>query len=278
MRVCWLLLCVVLFGSVQAQDGLRSTDPDYATRMIEATYKIFNKASTATGFFVQPPPVEGQPAAPRKVILVTADHVLNKATGETVLVVLREKQADGSYKRKDWPVTIRKGEVVLWSKHPDLDIAVLAVELPENSEVKPLPYECLASAETIEKINFHAASKLSVLGFPTRFEVNAAGFPVVRAGSVASHPLIPVSIYKTFVADFSTFAGDSGGPVFIADGRLKEGGEFSNPIILGLVLSQFRHDEKINMLYEERTIHYPLALGTIVYAQYIRDAIGLLKR
>ena len=136
MRVFWMLFCVVLFSDVQAQDGLRSADPDYATRMIEATYKIFNKASTATGFFVQPPLVDGKPAAPGQVILVTADHVLNKATGETVLVVLREKQPDGSYKRKDWPVTIRKGETVLWTKHPDLDIAVIA--LAERNDVMAL--------------------------------------------------------------------------------------------------------------------------------------------
>ena len=265
-------------GFVTAQDGLRSTEPDFATRMIEATYKIFNKASTATGFFITPPQAVGERPNPRQVILVTADHVFNKSTGEQVLIVLREKQADGSYKRKDWPLNIRTGEVALWTKHPDLDIAVMKVELPENTEVKPLPFEALVSGEVLEKVNFHAASALYVLGFPTRFEVNSAGFPVVRHGSVASFPLTPVSIHKTFVADFTTFAGDSGGPVFIPDPRQKEGGEFSQPLILGLVLAQFRHDEKITTLDEERTIHYPLALATIINAQFIRDAIGKLKK
>lgn len=280
MRAFLLLICVALAASgVCAQDGLRGTEPDFATRMIEATYKIFNKASTATGFFIAPPQEAGQEKSnPRQVMLVTADHVFNKATGEQVLIVLRDKQADGSYKRKDWAVNIRTGETALWLKHPDLDIAVLRVELPENSEVKPLPFEALVSGETLEKINFHAASALYVLGFPARFEVNPAGFPVVRNGSVASHPIIPVSVNKTFVADFSTFAGDSGGPVFIPDPRLKEGGEFSQPLVLGLVLAQFRHDEKVTMMYEERSIHYPLALATIINAQFIRDAIGMLKK
>lgn len=75
---------------------------------------------------------------------------------------------------------------------------------------------------------------------------------------MASHP--------TFQADFTTFSGDSGGPVFI-------NGPKDSPLIVGLVLAQLRHDEKVTTEYEESTLHHPLGLGTVLHAHYLRKTI-----
>jgi hypothetical protein len=263
------LIAGLLTGPVRAAD--------FATQMLAATYKLYNKNSTATGFFVTDPiPVRQE----RKgLVLVTAKHVFAKMTGTNAIVVLRQTQADGTYKRRDFTVAIRTSDgKPLWTTNTTEDVAVMNVKLPADANVTPLPFEALATEEILKEINLHVTSPLFVLGFPTRMEANGAGFPIARHASVASFPLTPVKPHKFFLADFTTFAGDSGGPVFVPDARRKEETETSPPLIVGMVLSQFRHDETIKMDYEERTIHHPLELSNILHAQFLRDTIALLPK
>jgi hypothetical protein len=44
-------------------------------------------------------------------------------------------------------------------------------------------------------------------------------------------------------------------------------------LLIGLVLAQFRHDEQVTTEYEERSIHHPLGLGSVLHAQFVRDTI-----
>jgi hypothetical protein len=264
----WILIAASLTGTAQATD--------FATQALEATYKLFNKDSTATGFFVRIPPTPGNSG--KGLVLVTAGHVLTKMSGDTAIIVLRQPAGDGSYRRRDFPVAIRAQQKPLWTAHPDQDVAVMRVELPAEAAVAGIPLDCLASEEVLKEVHLHVASPLCVLGFPTRFEANSAGFPVARHASIASFPLTPVKLYKTFLADFSTFNGDSGGPVFTSDSRLKEAAEAAPPLVIGMVLAQFRHDEKINTLYEERILHEPLGLANVLQAQYVRETIAMLGK
>jgi hypothetical protein len=212
-------------------------------------------------------------------VLVTADHVFSKMSGEKALIVLRERKADGSFIRKDWPITIRNGEKKpLWVKHPELDAAAMLIDIPESGVFSALPFESLATEDKLTELKLHVASPVFVLGYPTQVEANAAGFPIARHGSIASHPLTPVALNKTFFVDFTTFAGDSGGPVFVSNALLKEAADSAPPIIVGIVLSLTRHDEEVKSMYEERKVHYPLGLGTVLQAAYLRETIMLLKK
>ena len=69
--------------------------------------------------------------------------------------------------------------------------------------------------------------------------------------------------------DFNTFGGDSGGPVFIKDVS-------GAPMIMGIVTAQYRYDETVKMLNEERSVHHPLGLSKILHAQFITDTIAML--
>ena len=182
---------------------------DFATRTMEATYKVFNKDSTATGFFVSDP--VGSGPTHKGTILVTATHVLSKATGESAIIVLRKPAADGSYTRHNFTIAIRAKEKPLWTAHPREDVAALRVKLPADANVSPLPWESLVTEQVLKDIGLHVASPLCAMGFPTRFEANRAGFPIARHGSVASFPVAPITIHKTLLVDFTTFSGDSGG-------------------------------------------------------------------
>jgi hypothetical protein len=51
------------------------------------------------------------------------------------------------------------------------------------------------------------------------------------------------------------------------------GGADGHPLLIGIVLAQFRHDEQVTTEYEERSIHHPLGLGSVLHAQFVLDAI-----
>ena len=47
-----------------------------------------------------------------------------------------------------------------------------------------------------------------------------AGWPVLRRGMIATHPLSPVASVPTMLVDIRSFGGDSGGPLFVlVDGK-----------------------------------------------------------
>ena len=171
-----------------------------------------------------------------------------------------------------------------------------------------LELEWLADEPAVRACRLHAGSPLVALGFPERVESDPAGFPVARHASLASHPLLPVRSAGTFMADLNTFAGDSGGPVFLADPRPRPsaegkageanpagegeaashasrhadgpaaGPDDAPPLVLGMIVGQFRHDERTVTETEERTTHYPLNLATVLHARFAREAIERLKK
>lgn len=233
---------------------------DFATEMLDATFKLFHVNSTGTCILVRREPPD------QSIYVVTAAHVLEGTKGDTAIVVLRERRADGSYQRRDHTVSIRRDGKPLWVRHATEDAAVLRLAEPLPVAVNALPLAAIADEAGLVATGIHICSPLFVLTYPERFEANEAGFAIARQGIIASHPFLPIQQHHTFYADFTTFAGDSGGPVFVA-------GTDDHPLLVGIVLAQSRHDEKVAMEYEERTIHHPLGLGTVLHARFVRDLI-----
>ncbi len=255
IRFCLLMVTLCWSAMVGAQDA--------PLQVMEATFKLYNKDSTATAFLVSV--ADGEP-----MVLVTAAHVLKGMSGDEAILVLRQPKGDGSWERKDHRFPVRAQGKDLWTTHPKFDVAVMRLTLPDNALVKPLPLSCLADEAAILSAKVQYGSSLRILGYPTRFEANKAGFPILRHGSIASHPLPPIGPHPTFLADFTTFSGDSRGPV------LHVGEVNAAPLVLGIVLSQHRNDEKVVSMYEQRTIHTPLMLSDILHATFIRETIALL--
>ena len=202
----------------------------------------------------------------QNLYLVTANHVLEGTKGRTAIVVLRERQPDGSYKRRDHTINVRRDGKPLWVRHDKEDAAVLRLSEPPPVPISAVPLTTLANENRVTAAGLHICSPLFVLTYPERFEANDAGFAVARQGIVASHPFLPVQQHHTYLADFTAFGGDSGGPVFIA-------GADGHPLIIGIVLAQMRHDERLKMEYEERILHHPFGLGIVLHTQFVRDII-----
>jgi hypothetical protein len=251
----FILLPLVLFISCAVAPAA-----DFATEMLNATFKLFHVNSTGTCILVR------REAPDESLYLVTAAHAFEKTEGDTAIVVLRERLADGSYERRDHSVAIRSEGKPLWVRHATEDTAVLRIVEAPPFPVSALPFASIADEARLTAEGLHICSPLFVLTYPQRFEANKAGFALARQCIIASHPFLPVQKHPTFFADFTTFAGDSGGPAFVA-------GKDGHPLLVGIVIAQSRHDERVKMEYEERTIHHPLGLGTVLHAQFIRDTI-----
>ena len=182
---------------------------DFASEVMDATFKFYDPDSTSTCILVR------RPAPDTATYLITTAHTVERTKGPGAVLVLREAKPDGSYSRRDFPITIRDKEKPLWVRHDKQDVAVLKLAAPLPVPVAALAASLLADAAALKASAVHICSPLYVLTYPQRFEANGAGFPVARQGIFASPPQLPVPTHPKFLADFTTFAGDSGGPVFI---------------------------------------------------------------
>lgn len=108
--------------------------------------------------------------------------------------------------------------------------------------------------------------ELLSLGFPRGLSANRAGFPIVRAGRIASWPLTPISAFPTFLLDFAVFPGNSGGPVFWTPAvrRMNEANGADHPYVAGMLIQEV-------VVSQER-----LGIGVVAHAAYIREAVALL--
>jgi len=262
------LLQISVSASLAAGEAERSNPP--LSVLLDATFKIASKESSGTCFLIEPPPSSG--SSNRAVIVVTAAHVLQEAPGTDCLIVMRDKRPDGSFLRKEVPLPIRSGEKPLWVKHPDEDVAAVKWTLPLGVCCQPLRLDQLARADDFTNGKIPLGSGAWIFCFPAHLEANDAGFPVLRHGSIASLPLLPLSSNRTFLVDFSTFGGDSGAPVMLGE----QGALQPQALIMGLVLGMERQTDTASMPFEERTVHHPLGLAIVAHSEILRQTVALL--
>ncbi len=232
----------------------------FAGTVMNATFKLFNPASTSTCFFVR----NSKPDA--SLYLVTTAHTLERMKGETAIVVLRRQSDNGSYQRVDREIAIRKDSKTMWRRHEKHDVAVLKIDDSLPVPVAALAIDRLADAGRLAAEGVGICDRLFVFTYPERFESSRAGHPIARQGIFASPPLLSPKSYPTFLADFTTFSGDSGGPVFIP-------GKDGKPLVVGVVVGQQNHDERIESVYESRVVKHPFRLGVVLHAHHVRETL-----
>ena len=243
---------------------------DLSVELIHATVQLEQPLgdgtrTVGTGFLIQSLSPDGQP----HTVLVTANHVLSKMPGAEARIGYRIENADGSWTYSPQTLKIRDaGGRELWTHHPSRDVAAIAITAPDQFAKAAIPLNWLADDQTFAALQVGAGDEMMALGFPRGLAANRAGFPILRAGRVASYPIAPAKVFPTFLLDFSVFPGNSGGPVFMADNaRRRVGATEAQPaqFIAGLLTQQVE-------LNNER-----LEIGIVTQAKYIRETIGLVE-
>jgi hypothetical protein len=246
------------------------------TILMRSTFKIAGNGSTGTAFILGKP----TPTQPTRAyyVMVTAAHVLDRMSGGQATVFLRIKEGD-TYKKAPYPIKIRDGEKPLWVTHPSADVAVMYIALPEQADIALVSTDLIATDDMLQKFEIHPGDRLFCLGYPLGAEANDAGLPILRAGYVASYPLIPTKTVKSFLFDFNVFEGNSGGPVYFVDSNRAFGGGVNIgtfQFLVGLVSEQKVAEEQIKSLTEMRTQRHQLGLAVVIHGALIREALELL--
>lgn len=243
---------------------------DLSVELIHATVQLEQPLgdgtrTVGTGFLIQSISPDGQP----HTVLVTANHVLSKMPGAEARIGYRIENPDGSWTYSPQTLKIRDSAGhELWTHHPSRDVAAISITAPEEFAKAAIPLNWLADDQTFASLQVGAGDEMMALGFPRGLAANRAGFPILRAGRVASYPIAPAKVFPTFLLDFSVFPGNSGGPVFMADNsRRRVGATEAQPaqFIAGLLTQQVE-------LNNER-----LEIGIVTQAKYIRETIGLVE-
>lgn len=232
-----------------------------AEKLIGATYKLSNESSTASSIAVH-----RTDNGKLQRMIVTANHVLEQMKGNTCMLVSRLRGDKGIFRRHEIPVAIRDNGKRLWRADPQHDVAVLP--LPDEVSVVTLPYECLATEEMMADV--YTGDEIIAAVFPERIEANNAGFPILRGGTIASHPLRPVESHATFLIDATTWKGDSGGAV--AHRTLRYDDQW--PLVLGITRGMQNITDTVNeSRFVIRQSNYPLGIGVIGQAVFARRLI-----
>ena len=236
---------------------------DLSVELIHATVQLEQPLgdgtrTVGTGFLINAPTPDGKP----RTVLVTAGHVLARMPGQEMKIGWREQTAEGEWKYRPTRITIRSGGTPLWTKNPERDVAVMEIDVPAEFAKAAIPLDWLADGAAFDRFGVGPGYEMMALGFPRGLSANGAGFPILRAGRVASYPVAPSRQFPTFLLDFSVFPGNSGGPVFVEKG---EGAE-ARMMIAGMLTQQVELD------------HERLEIGIVTQASFIRETVAMLDR
>jgi hypothetical protein len=240
--------------------------PSLRTKAVLATYRLEHPKTSGTAFVISRP----HPADARAIqlLLVTAAHAFEKMDGEQVTLVLRKRQSNGGWVATAVKTRIRQDGKPIWHQHPKHDVAVLRLATLKNADVDSIPLDTLANAEDWKVSTPEPGSLVRCVGFPhaAQFKPDNVGFPMTRLGCVASYPLTPYERHATFLVDYNSFEGDSGGVVYSEefDGSAK---------IIGLVHGQHFLDERYKLVYQQGMIRKRLGLAIIVNSQAVLETI-----
>lgn len=269
-------LLTVAQGPPTPQTTALATQADhFATMVMQATVRLVGPAAsgttTGTAFVVG----RRLRAEPNRafLVLVTAAHVLEGIRGDTASIVIRtriEGQRD-RYQRAVVSLPIRRNGSPLWIKHASADVAVMPAPLPTGHFVEAIPLDYLAGDDEFEKFEVRPGDEVLVIGYPYGLEANGLGYGVLRSGRIASFPLTPAAMFRTFMVDFSVFGGNSGGPVFMNQvGR----------VINRTYQMDVRVDRVLGLVTSE-TVVTPdktrLNVANIVPAALIKETIDLVR-
>ncbi len=235
-------------------------DADVTVALIKATVQIDQpindaKRMVGTGFLINVPKKDGT----METVLVTAAHVFEKMPAPEVRVGWRVQNPKGAWVYMPSNIIIRTKDGPAWFQHPSQDIAVIPVSVPAGAREAVLPETLLADDSTFAADHVTAGDEMMTLGYPHGLSANVAGFPILRAGKLASYPVAPSAAFPTFLIDLTAVPGNSGGPVFMATPAGKG-------FIAGVLIKQVEDGDQ------------RLELGVVTDSIFVRQTIDVMLK
>lgn len=265
-RLSLTLMILQMTVLLVTAERLLAADP--LEDLLSATFRIADKDHSGTCFLVSRQAVKSE--NPKHAVLVTAEHVLAQMPRPQCDLILRTEGPENRSARKVISIEIRNGDKPKWTRIPDIDVATMLVELPEDASVKPIPLDQIADEESLKNRAVRVGQETWIGCFPAKLESNEAGWPILRRGSIATYPLFPVKANKTILVDYNVFGGDSGAPIAVIVN--------DHPLIIGVASGMQRQTDRSTLPFEERTMHTPMGLSIAVQAAYLRETIGLMMK
>jgi hypothetical protein len=257
--------------------GCSASADDLNTHLMNSTFEIIGPSAQKPGqqtlgtVFFMGKPTEGNPTQ-ANYVLITAAHVLDRIAGDTALLVLRRKRADGMYAKLPFPIPIRANGKNLYMKNPTADVVAMFAALPSDADISLLPITLLADDTTLKQLEIHPGDALMCLGFPLNIDEN--GFPVIRSGVLASYPITPADTVKQYYYNFHVFPGNSGGPIYFSfENRIFDGSTHIGVQqgVIGLV------SEAVGSAMPQFK-DMPMDISVVVPGFYIRQTIDMLPK
>ena len=228
-------------------------------RVVNSAFRIFLGEQSGTAFVVE--------SAEKDLYLVTAGHTFKKSDRREAKIVTRDSEGQ----RKELKIIVRNSDgVPLWKSHSKHDIAAIKIELDHPLSQFRYTEKQVLTEEYFELGLVSVGTDCMIPCFPAKLESTSGGYPVLRKGSIASHPIDPAT-NATFLVDYHAFGGDSGAPVVASIKPTPDSN--AELAIIGLVFAQTRQTDKSVTPFEERVVHTPIGLGIAVNSKFILETI-----
>lgn len=251
--LAWLIASTVT-GCAALPLGATGKTLNPSEKMMWSTYAFGTKHGLATCFVVLP---RDSSASGKKVIVVTAGHILSTAPRGPFY--LASRIGDDDPRAMVFELRPPQTKEPIFVKHPLYDIGAFEILIPPQlSDVVTFPSFLKETAIGSQGDRPRAGQDVLFTGFPKVLPGTAGGFPILRAGKIASYS--GSAKQRAFLINTDVYPGDSGGPVFLARG----GGR---PRLIGMVIARGGRDP--NQVI-------PLAIA--VDATTIRETVELAAR
>ena len=246
-------------------------DVEFNTAMMDATIQIWGPSDKAgktfcgSAFFIGASSNESPETS--QYTLVTAAHVLAGIAGDVAHIAIRVKRGD-QIVRTEAKVPIRKLGDSLFVKHPNADVAVVRVTLPDNHAHAMVNWPALATDDVFARLDIHPGDEMFTVGYPLCATANLQGYPMLRRGAVASPIRVPGVVLTDFLLDAPIFQGNSGGPVYF---------EYADRMIRGVSNKGETHRYIAGLVSQQRHVgDADLFMATVVPAKFIAETLKRL--
>ena len=271
LKPAFVLLTTLWAGLSIGRPVDAQREVEFNTAMMDATIQIggpsinAGKETCGSGFFIGGP--SNQTSETSQYTFVTAAHVLESIRGDNARFAIRLKR-DDQVVRTVVTVPIRKSGIRLYAKHPNADISVMRVTLPNNNAHAMVNWPALATDEVFGKLGIHPGNEMFAAGYPLCRMANPQGYPMLRRGAVATPIHVPGAVLTSFFLDMPTFEGNSGGPVYFdySDRMIGDvpGKGDAHRYIAGVVSQRVYGSDE------------PLQMAGVVPAKFIAEAVKML--